>query len=115
MSAAESDCAQGVMWPVRLFAPIAKVAAHPPSRWNGQGDFFFPGLFGGRFGCSEDYVAMARLSTRFVDQILKGTRPGDLAAEFASDYKVAINLKTAKELGLTVPPSLIARANQVIE
>jgi hypothetical protein len=38
MSAAESDAgrAQRVMWPVRLFAPIAKVAAHPPSRWNGQ-------------------------------------------------------------------------------
>jgi putative ABC transport system substrate-binding protein len=70
---------------------------------------------GGLFGFSEDYVASARLSARFVDQILKGTPPGDLAAEEARDYKVAINLKTATELGITIPPSLLARADEVIE
>lgn len=70
---------------------------------------------GGLFGFSEDYVAAARLSGRFVDQILKGTPPGDLAAEHARGYKVVVNLKTAKALGVTVPPTLLARADEVIE
>ena len=58
---------------------------------------------------------MARLSARFVDKILKGTPPGDLAAEYAMDYKVVINLKTAKELGITISPTLLARADEIIE
>jgi len=70
---------------------------------------------GGLFGFSEDWAAMAKLSARFVGQILKGAAPGELAAEYARDYKVVINLKTAKALGLTVPPSLLARADEVIE
>jgi putative ABC transport system substrate-binding protein len=70
---------------------------------------------GGLFGFSEDYVAMARLSARYVDHILKGTPPGDLAAEHARDYKVVINLRTAKELGISIPPNLLARADKVIE
>jgi putative tryptophan/tyrosine transport system substrate-binding protein len=70
---------------------------------------------GGLFGFSEDYSAMARLAARFVDQILKGIPRGDLAAEYATEYKVIINLRTAKELGITVPPQLLARADEVIE
>ena len=58
---------------------------------------------------------MAVLAARFVDQILKGIPPGNLAAEQPSEYKVIINLKTAKELGITVPPQLLARADEVIE
>src|SRR5215831_18191080 len=58
---------------------------------------------------------MARLAARFVDQILKGIPPGDLAAEYATEYKVIINLRTAKELGITVPPQLLARADEAIE
>ena len=77
-------------------------------------DLTFPTV-GGLLGFGEDYAAMARLAARFVDQILKGAPPGDLAAEHARDYKVAINLKTAKELGISIPPTLLARADEVIE
>ncbi len=51
----------------------------------------------------------------FVDRILKGAKPGDLPIEQATQIKFAINLATAKALGLDVPPTLLAAANEVIE
>jgi putative ABC transport system substrate-binding protein len=70
---------------------------------------------GGMFGFSQGYPAMARRSAWHVDQILKGTAPGDLAAERSTMYRLLVNLKTAKELGITIPPSVLARADEVIE
>jgi putative ABC transport system substrate-binding protein len=70
---------------------------------------------GGLFALSINYPAMAKHSARFVDKILKGTAPGDLAVEQPTEFKVIINLKAAKELGITIPAALLARADEVIE
>jgi ABC-type uncharacterized transport system substrate-binding protein len=81
-----------------------------------------PAIYGNDFAESvglifygADFADSFRLGAGYIDRILKSTNPGELPIQLPSTFELAINLKIAKALGLTIPPSLLQRADQVIE
>jgi putative tryptophan/tyrosine transport system substrate-binding protein len=77
----------------------------------------FPNMVaeGGLICHAPNVIDQCRSAANYVDRILKGEKPGDLPVQAPTKYQVVINLKTAKALGLTVPPALLAQADEVIE
>ena len=70
---------------------------------------------GGLLSYGVDQVDLFRRAASYVDRILRGEKPGDLPVQFPTKFEMVVNRKTAKALGLAIPPSIMLRADEVIE
>jgi putative ABC transport system substrate-binding protein len=106
-----------------IVAPSAGVSIHRGSIIALANRYKLPAVYGeptnaghgGLVSYGPDRVHQFQLAAGYVDRILRGDKPGDLPVQAPTKYLLSINLKTAKALGITVPPALLARADEVIE
>jgi putative ABC transport system substrate-binding protein len=94
----------------RLLAELA-LKHRLPSMFGGNVSV----VAGGLMSYSPDWIELTRQAAPYIDKILKGAKPADLAVAQSTKFELVINLKTAKALGLTVPPSLLVQATEVID
>ena len=88
---------------------LPSIFAAPKSTLEGDGLMYYGS------SSASSTIDQYRHAAAYVDRILRGTKPGDLPVQLATEYKLVINLKTAKTLGITMPSKLLAEADEVIE
>jgi putative ABC transport system substrate-binding protein len=101
----------GLFFQARAFIPKLAIARRLPMLAYSRETF----EYGALVSYAADQVEMCRRSAVYADKILKGAKPGDLPVEQPTKFELLINLKTAKALGLTIPPGVLAIADEVIE
>lgn len=106
-----------------IVVPSVKVIVHQKEIIAAARRYRLPAVYpfhilvkdGGLMYYGADVIALTRRAANYVDHILKGVRPADLPVQTPTKYQLVINLRTAKALGLAVPPTLLARADEVIQ
>jgi putative ABC transport system substrate-binding protein len=116
---ARNPCGGVIVMPDAFFfsVPNRNLIGARAARY-GMPTIYFEHIFveeGGLNSYSANFAEEVRQAAGYIDRILKGAKAADLPIQLPIDYEMAINLKTATSLGLNIPPTLLARANEVIE